>query len=110
MLSFLFFRKDEIPTTEFAVYSCMARGSTTQAIYLAPRHKKKSHQITEPALPISFSDLNYKHQVIIFELVQQTRSWADTLKYAQQQHTEKIAALTALKASIATQHEQKENH
>ncbi|MGJ1364732.1 hypothetical protein ACR79B_16540 [Sphingobacterium spiritivorum] len=70
---------------------------------------KKSPKLRGP-LPISFSELNYKHQVIIFELVQQTRSWVDTLKYAQQQHTEKIAALTALKASIATQHEQKENH
>ncbi|MGJ1198615.1 hypothetical protein ACR777_21270 [Sphingobacterium spiritivorum] len=52
-LGFLFFRKDEIPTTEFAVYSCMARGSTTQAISLAPS-PKKSHKITGLATHVFF--------------------------------------------------------
>lgn len=43
------------------------------------------------------------------EQAQQTRSWADALKHAQQQHTEKTTVFIALKATIANLQEQKEN-
>lgn len=43
------------------------------------------------------------------EHAQQTRSWADALKHAQRQHTNKTAGLIALEATIASQQEQQEN-
>ena len=50
-----------------------------------------------------------KQKLQTVEQAQQTRSWADALKHAQQQHVDKTASLTALNATIATQQEQKEN-
>ena len=50
-----------------------------------------------------------KQKLQTIQQAQQTRSWADALKHAQQQHTDKTAVLTALKATIATQQEQKQN-
>lgn len=50
-----------------------------------------------------------KQKLQTVEQTQQTRSWADALKHAQQQHADKTAALTALKATLATLQEQKEN-
>jgi DNA repair protein SbcC/Rad50 len=43
------------------------------------------------------------------EQAQQTRSWADALKHAQQQHTEKTTVSTALNATITSLQAQKEN-
>lgn len=50
-----------------------------------------------------------KQKLHTVEQAQQTRSWADALKHAQQQHTDKTAAFTALKATLATLQEQKQN-
>jgi exonuclease SbcC len=50
-----------------------------------------------------------KQKLQTVEQAQQTRSWEDALKHAQQQHADKTAVFTALKATIATQQEQKEN-
>jgi exonuclease SbcC len=50
-----------------------------------------------------------KQKLQTIEQAQQTRSWADALKHAQQQHANKTAAFTTLKAAIATLQEQKEN-
>lgn len=49
-----------------------------------------------------------KQKLQTVEQAQQTRSWAYALKHAQQQHADKTAAFTTLKATIATLQEQKE--
>ncbi|NDP26110.1 MAG: AAA family ATPase [Flavobacterium sp.] len=48
-------------------------------------------------------------KLLLAEQVQQTRTWADALKHTQQQHTEKTTAFTALKVTITTLQEQKED-
>ncbi|KGO79962.1 hypothetical protein Q763_12220 [Flavobacterium beibuense F44-8] len=50
-----------------------------------------------------------KQKLQTVEQAQQTRSWADALKHAQQQHADRTAVFTEIKATIATQQEQKEN-
>ncbi|AQX00506.1 AAA family ATPase [Elizabethkingia anophelis] len=50
-----------------------------------------------------------KQKLQTVEQAQQTKSWADALKHAQQQHTDKTTAFTAVKATIATLQEQKES-
>jgi len=50
-----------------------------------------------------------KQKLQTVEQAQQSRSWADALKHAQQQHADKTAAFKTLKATIATLQEQKEN-
>ncbi|MGQ7854531.1 AAA family ATPase [Pedobacter sp. WC2501] len=50
-----------------------------------------------------------KQKLQTVEQAQQTRSWADALKHAQQQHTEKTTVFTALKATIANLQAQKES-
>lgn len=48
-----------------------------------------------------------KQKLQTVEQAQQTRSWADALKHAQQQHAEKTTAFVAVKTTIATLQEQK---
>ena len=50
-----------------------------------------------------------KQKLQTVEEAQQTRSWADALKHAQQQHAGKTAGFTALEATIASLQDQKEN-
>lgn len=49
-----------------------------------------------------------KQKLLVAEHAQQTRSWADALKHAQQQHTDKTSSLTALKETIGALQKQKE--
>lgn len=49
-----------------------------------------------------------RHKLLVTEQAQQTRSWADALKHAQQQHDDKTTALTAQNETIITLQEQKE--
>lgn len=50
-----------------------------------------------------------KQKLQTVEQAQQTRSWADALKHAQQQHTDKTAIFITLKVTIATLQEQKQS-
>ncbi|MCT4214236.1 AAA family ATPase [Elizabethkingia anophelis] len=50
-----------------------------------------------------------KQKLQTVEQAQQTRSWADALKHAQQQHADKTTVFSAVKATIATLQEQKES-
>ena len=50
-----------------------------------------------------------KQKLQTVEQAQQTKSWADALKHAQQQHADKTVAFTTLKETLATLQEQKQN-
>lgn len=50
-----------------------------------------------------------QQKLLLTEQAQQTRSWADALKHAQEQHTKKTAAFEALKATITKLLAQKED-
>lgn len=50
-----------------------------------------------------------KQKLQTVEQAQQTKSWADALKHAQQQHTDKTTVFIAVKATIATLQEKKES-
>jgi exonuclease SbcC len=52
--------------------------------------------------------LRRKQKLIVTEAIQQTRSWVDALKHAQNQHAEKTANLITLKETIKLLEEKKE--
>jgi len=60
------------------------------------------------ATEVQSSALPRKQKLKTVEQAQQTKSWADALKYAQQQHADKTTALAQIKANIAVLQEEKE--
>lgn len=60
------------------------------------------------ATEIQSSALPRKQKLKTVEQAQQTKSWADALRHAQQQHVDKITVFTEVKATIAILQEEKE--
>jgi exonuclease SbcC len=60
------------------------------------------------ATEVQSSALPRKQKLKTVEQAQQTKSWADALKHAQQQHADKTIALAQIKANIAVLKEEKE--
>lgn len=60
------------------------------------------------ATEVQSSALPRKQKLKTVEQAQQTKSWADALKYVQEQHADKTTALAQIKANIAALQEEKE--
>lgn len=69
----------------------------------------EAHRALGVATEVQTSTLPRKQKLQTVEQAQQTKSWADALKHAQQQHADKTKVFTTLKAAIATLLEQKES-
>lgn len=69
----------------------------------------EAHKSLNVATEAKTSALPRKQKLQTVEQAQQTRSWADALKHAQQQHANKTTVFTALKVTIAALQEQKES-
>ncbi|WP_293929478.1 AAA family ATPase [Sphingobacterium sp. UBA6320] len=60
------------------------------------------------ATEVQSSALSRKQKLKTVEQAQQSKSWADALKYAQQQHADKTTALAQIKANITVLQDEKE--
>lgn len=67
-----------------------------------------AYQALDVATEVQSSALPRKQKLKTVEQAQQTKSWADALKHAQQKHADKTTALAQIKANIAFQQEEKE--
>lgn len=86
-------------TTEISWHEQLAKLKTSHieantALQLSTETKKNAHE--------------RRQKLFVAEQVQQTRSWVDAQKYAQQQHTEKASVLNTLQVSITSLQEEKE--
>ncbi|MFV8334714.1 AAA family ATPase [Flavobacterium sp. RSP29] len=62
----------------------------------------------QSANEVKINALPRRQKLIVTELVQQTRSWVDALKHAQNQHAEKTTNLVTLKETIKSLEQKKE--
>ncbi|MEO8534998.1 MAG: AAA family ATPase [Flavobacterium sp.] len=69
---------------------------------------QNAQTILQSANEVKTNAIPRRQKLIVTELVQQTRSWADALKHAQNQHAEKTTNLVALKETIKALQEKKE--
>jgi len=69
----------------------------------------EAHRALNVATEAKTLALPRKQKLQTVEQAQQTKSWADALKHAQQQHIDKTTVFTVLKATIGTLQEQKQS-
>lgn len=99
----------QIKSLEKDVEKLTAEISWHEQLAKLQTNQEEAHTALQLATEAKTSALPRRQKLQTVEQAQQTRSLADALKYAQQQHTDKTTIFTALKATITNLQEQKEN-